>query len=629
MGECVRHRGPDDRGQMIVPEVGLAAAFQRLAILDLSPSGHQPMDSASGRYQMMFNGEVYNYRRIAEQLLAMGQLPTLRGTSDTEVMLAGIEAWGLKGACEKFVGMFAIVLWDRVENTLFLVRDRVGVKPLYFGRVGNGCIFGSELKAFAAHPEFRPELDPEALDLYLRLGYVPQPLCIYKNVSKLPGGSIQKVPLEGEIPPPERFWSLQAAIERGKAAPFAGTSDEAASHLEELLRDCIGLRMIADVPLGAFLSGGVDSSTVVALMQAQSSIPVKTFSIGFEQADYDEAKDAERVAAHLGTEHTELYVSPAEMLDVVPRLPEMFDEPFADSSQIPTFLVSQMARRHVTVSLSGDGGDELFGGYNRYAVAQRLLRAKRKLAGPFGKLAARAVSGMSPSTAERLFRIASPFLPSSLKFKRIGERIDVLPAALSASNEGDLYLALIAHWQSPPAALQAPSPHLQELAPSMNGACGFLEAMIAFDMETYMQEDILAKMDRASMAVSLEAREPLLDHRLIEFVWSLPIELRVPADKQSKHLLRSVLYRHVPPELIERPKQGFAAPVGDWLRGPLRDWAEDLLSQANLPDDGLLNRRAIRSVWDVHLSAKRNMQLPLWNILMFQAWSARWLNAAR
>lgn len=624
MGRSIEHRGPDDCGVIIDPKVGFGAVFQRLAILDLSPTGHQPMESASGRFQMMFNGEVYNYRRIADDLSAAGLLPTLRGTSDTEVMLAAIEAFGVRRACEKFVGMFAIVLWDCHERALYLIRDRVGVKPLYFAQFGNTCIFGSELKALREHPAFEAELDLSALDLYLRLGYIPQPHCIYRGVRKLPGGSIQKVPAQGPIPEAERFWTLSDAIHRGKKTPFTGSVDDAANHLEELLGDCIGLRMIADVPLGAFLSGGVDSSTVVALMQAKSSVPVKTFSIGFEQADYDEAQDAKRVATHLGTDHTELYVSPSEMLDVVPRLPDMFDEPFADSSQIPTFLVSQMARRHVTVSLSGDGGDELFGGYNRYAVANRLLRAKRRL-GPLAGLVGKISSKMSPASAERLFRMASPILPSNLKFKRFGERVDLIPAALSARSPEELYLALISQWQSSPMSSDVSSPCLEILAPSMRECTSFHESMIAFDMETYMQEDILAKVDRASMAVSLEAREPLLDHRLIEFAWSLPMSVRVPEDRVTKHLLRSVLHRYVPSDLIERPKQGFAAPVGDWLRGPLREWAEDLLSDGKLPRGGLLDRDSIISVWSKHLDGKRNMQLPLWNILMFQAWKSRWL----
>lgn len=621
MGEAIKHRGPDDHGEFFEPTYGVGISFRRLAILDTSPTGHQPMTSATGRYTMAYNGEVYNFKRVESELAGAGLLPVLRGTSDTEVMLAAFEAWGVQSAVERFIGMFAISLWDHQENCLYLIRDRVGVKPMYYGWFGTTFIFGSELKALRCHPAFRAEIDTDSLAQFLQFSYVPSPHSIYKDVFKLPSGTILKVNLDGNCGGPTPYWNLNEAASNGLRNRFSGSQNDAVAKLEELLTDCIGLRMIADVPLGAFLSGGVDSSLVVALMQAQSSIPVKTFSVGFEQGEYDEAVFAKQVANHLGTEHSEHYVNEQDALDAVPLLPAMFDEPFGDPSQIPTYLVSKMARKHVTVSLSGDGGDELFGGYNRYSIAQKLWRLNQKYPQKFRNVMIATLKSLPPSAWESLYNLFRWAMPSRLRFKRIGERIDVLESALAARSQMDLYERIMSHWDSPETAVigaERRDPLGFEIQ-SFNDDLEFAEAMMLTDMKTYMQEDVLAKVDRASMAVSLEAREPLLDHRLIEFALSLPHEWRT-TQANSKQLLRDVLYRHVPKELIERPKQGFAAPVGDWINGALNEWTDHLLDARLLQSQGFLDPLPVQKMLSEHRSGKRNWQFALWNVLMFQAW---------
>jgi asparagine synthase (glutamine-hydrolysing) len=615
-------RGPDDAGEWADPAAGIAVGFRRLAIVDLSPAGHQPMLSASGRCVMVFNGEVYNFQQIREELQAQGLAPAFRGHSDTEVMLAAIEAWGLEVAVQRFVGMFAIALWDRQERTLHLVRDRLGIKPLYYGWAGNTFLFGSELKPLRAHPDFCARVDRNALALMLRHNYVPVPYSIYQGFFKLPPGSILTLrPGVVTLPEPVPYWSAKAVAEAGIADPFQGSEAEAVERLDALLREAIALRMIADVPLGAFLSGGVDSSTVVALMQAQSPRPVKTFSIGFYEDSYNEAQHAKSVARHLKTDHTELYLSADEAMNVIPRLPGMYDEPFSDSSQIPTYLVSEMARRSVTVSLSGDGGDELFAGYTRYLWSQSLWKRFGWMPRQMRGAVSSAITSLSPITWEVLFQKIAWLLPKRLRQTHPGDKIAKLAELLAESSPEAQYRMLVSHWPQPadivhdacepPTALTCPE--------QWANIPDFTAWMMFMDSITYLPDDILTKVDRASMGVSLEARVPLLDHRVVEFAWRLPLAMKLQGG-QSKWLLRQVLYRYVPATLIERPKMGFAVPIDAWLRGPLRDWAEALLDARRLRDEGFFNSEPIRQKWAEHLSGWYNWQYYLWDVLMFQAW---------
>ncbi len=638
MVDSLHHRGPDDFGTWIDKKVGLALGHKRLSILDLSPEGHQPMESASGRYVLTFNGEIYNFAELRRELGLKGHV--FRGHSDTEVMLAAFEEWGIEKSVTRFIGMFAFGVWDRTEHTLTLVRDRLGKKPLYFGWMGRTFLFGSELKALRCHPDFRGEIDRDALALYLRHNYIPAPYCMYRNVYKLLPGCLLTVPLHHAhhatdfSPFPEstrtgwkplRYWSALAIAEQGCAHVFTGSEKEAADELDRLLREAVRVRMVADVPLGAFLSGGVDSSTVVALMQAQSTRPVKTFTIGFHEPGYNEAKDAQKVARHLGTEHTELYVTPEEAMAVIPNLPSIYDEPFSDSSQIPTFLVSQLARRHVIVSLSGDGGDELFTGYTRYFLADSIWKKIRWMPESFRQGIAGALTVPSPerwNTAVAHFR---RILPARFNQHNIGDKIHKLAEILSVGEPNTIYLQLVSLWKEP-TSLVLKSSEPQTVISDPLGGQGlpdFTRRVMYFDTVTYLPDDLLVKVDRASMAVGLEARVPLLDHRVVEFAWRLPLHLKV-RHGQGKWLLRQVLHRYVPAELVERPKMGFGVPIGSWLRGPLRQWAEELLSVKTLEDGDLLNPEPIRQKWEEHVSGRRNWQYHLWDILMFQAWRQHW-----
>jgi asparagine synthase (glutamine-hydrolysing) len=596
MCDAIAHRGPDDSGEWIDAEHGVAIGFRRLAIIDVSPAGHQPMVSHSGRYVATLNGEIYNFEELRCELP-----PTsYRGHSDTEVMLAAFEAWGVEAAVKRFNGMFAIAVWDRETRRLQLVRDRMGVKPLYYGFAGSTFLYGSELKALRQHRDFQGRIDRGALSLYMRFLYVPAPYSIYEGIRKQTPGTIVTFDPATRQATETVYWSAREAAASGMANRFEGSEDEAARELETLLRDAVRLRMIADVPLGVFLSGGVDSSIVAAMMQAESAVPVKTFTIGFSQAAFNEAPFAKAVAQHLGTEHTELYMSEDDVVDVIPKLPMMYDEPFADSSQIPTHLVAMLARRHVTVSLSGDGGDELFGGYNRYFIGQRLFR--------YMSMVPRALRPMLGRT------LAS--LPTALFHERTNERIRKVARMVSANNPDAMYFELVSHWinivrDAKPAE-----------APVMNRAdwpqlADPVERMMYFDQISYLPDDILTKVDRASMAVSLEAREPLLDYRLVEFAWRLPLSMKVRGGK-GKHLLRRVLDRYVPASLIERPKMGFGLPLGSLLRGRLRDWAESLIDSVDLLDVAPIRRK-----WEEHLAGKGDWNYHLWGVLMLQAWLAR------
>ncbi len=620
MAGALHHRGPDDQGSWIDAKVGLAFGFRRLAILDLSPAGHQPMLSSDGRYVIVYNGEVYNHSELRIELSNLGH--TFRGHSDTEVMLAAIRQWGVEPAVRRFNGMFAIALWDRRERLLHLVRDRLGIKPLYYGWTGGVFVFGSELKALKAHPAFRAEIDRDALALYLRHNYIPAPYTIYKGIRKLlPGTTLTLTGSQaGEYPPPAPYWSARQVTEAGTAHPFAGTDEEARERLDALLRQSVRERMIADVPLGAFLSGGVDSSAVVALMQVQSSRPVQTFTVGFFEEGYNEAEHAKEVARHLGTAHTELYVTPQEAQAVIPRLPALYDEPFADSSQIPTFLISELARRHVTVSLSGDGGDELFGGYNRYTWARNIWKAAGWLPRPFRAFGATVLRGVSPAFWDAL--LSNCFIPSRWRISEAGEKIRKIAEILPARSPQAVYFDLVSLWKEPasvvlgggePATLLTNRDAWADLP-------DYTAWMMYLDLVTYLPDDILTKVDRASMGVSLEARVPYLDdHRVVEFAWQLPLTMKI-RDGQRKWLLRQVLYQYVPRQMIERPKKGFSIPIDAWLRGPLRGWAEDLLGETRLKREGFFNPGPIRQKWQEHLTGKHDWQYHLWDILMFEAW---------
>ncbi|MFQ5922892.1 MAG: asparagine synthase (glutamine-hydrolyzing) [Anaerolineales bacterium] len=620
MADTLAHRGPDDSGEWVDASPGLALGFRRLAIIDLTPSGAQPMQSNSGRYVIVFNGEVYNFGALRAELERQGH--RFRGGSDTEVMLEAVEQWGVERAVSRFIGQFAFALWDRQKHNLYLVRDRLGIKPLYYGWMGPTLVFGSELKALKANPLFENQIDRNSLTLYFRYNYIPAPYAIYEGIRKqLPGTILTfRSPNKDDVTE-TTYWSARAVAEEGVSRRFNGTAQETIDELERRLTDSVELRMIADVPLGAFLSGGIDSSTTVALMQGLSNRPVKTFTIGFHEGDYDEAAHARKVAAHLGTDHTELYVSPEEAQAVIHRLPKLYDEPFADSSQIPTFLISQLARRDVTVSLSGDGGDELFGGYNRYFRGRTIWNRAGKLPSALRRVGARAITSVSPQSWDRSLAVLEPAIPPSYREPMPGDKLHKLAEVLAVDSPESMYHGLVSHWREPDNVVLGGMEPVTLLTDRSQWArlSDFTERMMYLDLLTYLPNDILTKVDRASMGVSLEARVPLLDHRVVEFAWSLPLSLKV-SNGTGKWALRHVLYRHVPRELIERPKMGFGVPIEDWLRGPLQEWAEELLSVERINQEGFLDPEPIRAKWEEHLTGKRNWHYQLWDVLMFQAW---------
>jgi asparagine synthase (glutamine-hydrolysing) len=618
MCDAIAHRGPDDAGEWIDAQLGVALGFRRLAILDLSPAGHQPMESASGRYVATLNGEIYNFEEIRRTLCDSGAAAHFRGHSDTEVALAAFDAWGVAAAVPQFNGMFAFAVWDRSLRCLHLIRDRVGVKPLYYGISNRTFLYGSELKAMRRHPSFDGAIDRGALHLYLRFMYVPAPHSIYAGISKLMPGTILTFDPERCAITTASYWSTREAAVRGMANRFQGTEEDAALEVERLAGDAVKLRMVADVPLGVLLSGGIDSSLVTALMQAHSRSPVRTFSVGFNEAEYDEAPYARAVAAHLGTEHTELSVTPSTVLDVIPRLPSMYDEPFADSSQIPTYLVASLARRHVTVCLSGDGGDELFGGYNRYFIGQRVFRTMSRVPAPVRSAGGRLLAGVPASGWNRTLALARPLLPRVMRQPHAGQRIQKLGRVLTATDPDALYFELVSHWSNIVIG-SVPSPATVDDRTQQPPLDDPVERMMFFDQISYLPDDILAKVDRASMAASLEAREPLLDYRLIELAWTLPLSMKV-RDGRGKQVLRRVLRRYVPDRLIERPKMGFGLPLENWLRGPLRGWAESLLDASTIRRQGLLDLKPIQNAWTEHLAGNDHWRYHLWSVLMLQAW---------
>ncbi len=622
MVDTLAHRGPDDAGVWVEATEGLGMGFRRLAVVDLSPDGHQPMTSENDRFTITYNGEVYNFVELRDRLASLGH--RFRGHSDTEVILAAIEAWGLETAISRFVGMFAFALWDHDRGTLSLVRDRLGIKPLYYGWAGRTFLWTSELKALHAHPAFQPEVDRGALTLYLRHNYVPAPYTMYCGISKLPPGCVLTIPSPESRPSPIPYWSAREIAEQGMAERFAGSDENAIASLDAVLRDSVKLQMVADVPLGAFLSGGIDSSTVVALMQAQSNQATKTFSIGFHDQAFNEAHHAALVARHLETDHTELYVTASEAQEVIPRLAGIYDEPFGDSSQIPTLLVSELARRSVTVSLSGDGGDELFAGYTRYSRSNTIWKAMSRLPRASRVALARGMTIPSPALYDRVFGVAMSRARLIGSESGLGHRVHAGARVLRSKDREQLYQFVLSHVHDPSAfVIDGHEPANAKPARFQHSPASYLEWMQYFDTVTYLPDDILTKVDRASMAVSLEARVPLLDHRVVELAWRLPVNMKV-REGTDKWVLRQVLYQYVPPHLMDRPKMGFGVPLASWLRGPLRDWASALLAPDRLTEQGYFYPNLVHEQWQQHLTGRRNWAPVIWNLLMFQAWLEEW-----
>lgn len=618
MADTIVHRGPDSDGYWIDGEAGIALAHRRLAIIDLSPSGHQPMLSHDGRFVLSYNGEIYNHIDLRRELDERGAT-AWRGHSDTETLLEGFATWGVVGTLERANGMFAFALWDRADRKLYLARDRMGEKPLYYGVQGKTLLFGSELKALRQHPAWQGRIDRDALSLFLRHNYVPGPYSIYDGIRKLPPGHyLEMAAGDDDLPEPVAYWDIADKARDGREHPFEGSPEDGVDALEALLLDAVGIRMAADVPLGAFLSGGYDSSTVVALMQRQSARPVKTFSIGFSEAEYDEAHHAKRVAKHLGTDHTELYVTPQDALDQIPILPHHWDEPFADSSQIPTLLVSRLARTEVTVSLSGDGGDELFCGYTRYTQGYDVWRRLGRMPRGLRKIASRVLRRTPVGAIDTVMKVA----PAKLRRMAVGDRLLKLADVLDVDRGDDFYRTLVSHSKNPGALVpgaQEPPTILSEADPDWPAAGDFRDRMMYLDMRSYLPDDILVKVDRASMAVSLESRVPLLDHRVVEFALALPLAHKL-RNGEAKWPLRQLLYRHVPREMMERAKMGFGVPIEHWLRGPLRDWADDLLAPDKLRREGFLDAYAVSRLWADMRSGRQRTHHHVWDILMFQAW---------
>lgn len=625
MNDALYHRGPDAGDSWLDEAIGLALGHRRLAILELSEAGAQPMHSVCGRYVVVFNGEIYNHLQLRQKLNQEGFLLEWRGHSDTETMLACFVAWGIEKTLQAMIGMFAFAVWDKQTKLLTLAKDRMGEKPLYWGWQDDSLFFSSELKALQAHPTFKADIDRDSITLLLRHNCIPAPYSIYQGIKKLQPGYWLQLPLAeleaAKRTIPKAYWSLNAVVETGLKTPFTGSPEQAIGTLESTLMESIGSQMQSDVPLGAFLSGGIDSSTVVALMQAQSERPIKTFTIGFEYEGYNEATHAKAVANHIGTEHTELYITSKDALAVIPKLSSIYCEPFSDSSQIPTFLVSQLASHHVRVALSGDGGDELFGGYNRYLLAQQVWNKNRKLPRPLRRLASTTLTALAPNSWDAIFKTFNPIIPKRLKLNAPGDKAHKLAGVLNIDSEQEFYQSLTSQWQQPEKLVigaKEPSTLISDIScwPQTDS---FQHAMMAMDAQTYMADDILVKVDRAAMVNSLETRVPMLDHRIVELAWKMPLDYKI-RHGEGKWLLKQVLFRHVPRQLIERPKMGFRLPLHDWLRGSLRDWAEALLDEKLLLQQGYFYPAPIRRMWTEHLSGKYNHQDQLWNILMFQAW---------
>jgi asparagine synthase (glutamine-hydrolysing) len=622
MTDAIVHRGPDDQGQWCETSAGIGLGMRRLSIIDLSPAGHQPMRSACGRYVLIFNGEIYNHKAIRGELEGRGLAPAWRGYSDTEVLLAAISAMGITKALQLANGMFAVALWDIQERTLELAIDRFGEKPLYYGWTRGVFLFGSELKALRVHPAWEGNIDRNAVSLLLRYSYIPAPFCIYQDIKKVEPGQIIRLHTHSKRIEAELYWSTEEMVGKSLRSPIKADQSEAVDMFERLLADAVGMRMEADVPLGAFLSGGFDSTAVVAMMQKQSSRPVRTFTIGFQLADYDEAPFARAVAKHLQTNHTELYVTPKETTDIIPRLPILYDEPFADSSQIPTFMVSRMAGQHVTVALSGDAGDELFGGYQRYFISQRLSPKITRWPIGLRRGFARGIEGIGADRWDALYHA----LTVGRGKKLVGDRALKLASLIREATPLEIYRNLLSAWDRPSSVLKDAREYILPLSNPTVGKLSLVEQMMYLDLITYLPGDILTKVDRASMAVGLEARVPFLDPQVVEFAWRLPITKKV-SDGIGKRIIRDLVYRYVPKSLMDRPKMGFGVPIEEWLRGPLRAWAQSLLSPAQVQASGYFDVKVVQSVWDRHLTGRHNEQARLWPILMFEAWLQNEKNA--
>ena len=617
MAQALYFRGPDHGGVWEDHRHSVALSHRRLSVIDLSPSGHQPMLSKDTRYVLTYNGEIYNFLELKKALIDMGH--TFSGTSDTEVLLQACVVWGVKKTIEQCIGMFAFGIWDRQENTLTLGRDRLGIKPLFWAYFDHLFIFGSELKALQAHPRFRPSLDFSAMATYLRFGYIPSPRSIYTHVHKLEPGCLMTFQA-GQPPLIEPYWDLRNIAIQKTRNPWRLNEQETLSQFEHVLGEAVRQRLVADVPLGAFLSGGIDSSTVVALMQKYSHQPVRTFTIGFQETANDESVHAKKIAAHLGTNHQEFIIEPHHIFDVLPKLADWYDEPFSDISQIPTFLVSTMTRQEVTVALSGDGGDELFAGYTRYFKLSQRLHMLEKIP-PVLRPILSAIAGIPPA----LLNSSLPYLPA--KLTKLTKKLRNFSQKLGGADIEGQYRQLISRWEHPLELVPNATEEYVTIHSDQQLHIDFpdpITRMQYCDMMTHLPDDILAKVDRASMGVSLEVRVPILDHRVVEFAWSVPFHMKI-REGQSKWLLRQLLHQYVPPHLFERPKMGFGIPIGQWLRGPLREWAEDLLSEHSLKRDGILNPAPIRKRWEEHLSGTHDRTRSLWTIMMFQTWRTRWM----
>jgi asparagine synthase (glutamine-hydrolysing) len=631
MADTLAHRGPDAGGIWTNAAAGVAFGHRRLSILDLSSAGAQPMRSECGRFAVTFNGEIYNHLDIRKELEASGTAPNWRGHSDTETLLYAVRHWGVAGALQRFIGMFAFALWDEKERMLVLCRDRFGEKPLFYGWCGRDVVFASELKALAAHPEWSPSLDRAALTAFMRYSYIPAPSTIWQGIKKLPPASFLTFAPDaapGVMPEPIAYWSLRDQVTTAQTARIDDET-EATEELQRLLSIAIKRQCLSDVPLGAFLSGGIDSSTIVALMQAQASQPVRTFTIGFSEVAFDEANDARKVAAHLGTSHTELQVDPKTAREVIPTLARMYDEPFADSSQIPTHLVAALARRHVTVALSGDGGDELFGGYNRHVWGAQLNARLGKMPAPLKKVLSALLSAVSPEPAGSVARLAQPLLPSRMHIRRAGDQAAKLARIIGSTSFDEMYQLLCSIDSNPAQTVlqgeESPDWSTAEMD-KVTVPLDPLDRMTLADSLSYLTDDILQKVDRAAMSVSLETRVPFLDRDVVEFAAKIPPGMKVRGGR-GKWLVRQVLYQHVPAALIDRPKTGFSIPLDDWLRGALKSWTSDLLSADRLRRQGMFNARRVEHKLGEHMSGRCNHGYWLWNVLMTQAWHDEWCPA--
>lgn len=620
MSDALVHRGPDDCGIWVDENNGLALGHRRLTVIDLSSAGSQPMKSADGRYIIIYNGEIYNYKEIAERLRSKGV--GLRGGSDTEVLLEAISVWGVDDTLQQLVGMFAFAVWDRKKNILVLARDRMGEKPLYYGWVNNGFVFASELKAIKRYPGFSGEIDRDSLSLLQRYSYIPSPYSIYKNIRKLPQASLVEINVREKVEKIRTYWDISDKARNGVENIIADDSNAVLSNLHEKLTKTIRGQMISDVPLGAFLSGGLDSSLITALMQECSSKPVKTFTIGFHEAEFDEAIYARQVAQHIGTDHTEIILQASDALSVIPKLPELYDEPFADTSQIPTCLLSSIARNEVTVCLSGDGGDELFGGYNRYLWGDRMRRYMAIMPEPFRRTISALITNVSPRWWDKIYSIIMPLLPDRLGFRNAGNKAHKVANLMLGKGIEESFLDMVSYWRNPnDLVLHSSEPETVFSDTSMRSIFkDYAQRMMYIDQRTYLPDDIMVKVDRASMGVSLETRAPFLDHRLVEFAWKVPVSMKLHKGR-GKWLLREMLKKYLPDRLIERPKMGFQPPIGEWLRsGQLRDWGESLLDSNRLKNESFFDSDLVRKCWLEHLTGKKDWTGQLWTVLMFQAW---------